>query len=172
MEEILLNMKGLFEGLEAQQIPLNQLPNLSINTEELPMLQGWEIGAAGQTLTPTEPAQPHASDLAKEEIEEELVHKSKSLLGPDPILEGSKGPQLSAATTRQILTENPNIAHRMVEHLMTHPGKALQPEVFQTTAKPIGDQPWAEGVQEGIIDFSIISLQESIDRFDGNRTKA
>ena len=41
MEEILLDMRGLFEGLEAQQlVPLDQLPNLSINTEKLPMLQG------------------------------------------------------------------------------------------------------------------------------------
>ena len=48
IEEILLNMRGLFEGLEAEQlVPLDQMPNLSINTEELPTLQGWEIGTVG-----------------------------------------------------------------------------------------------------------------------------
>ena len=48
MEEILLNMRDLFEGLEAQQlVPLDYLPNLSINTKELPTLQGWEAGAVG-----------------------------------------------------------------------------------------------------------------------------
>ena len=42
MEEILLDIRDLFEALEAQQlVPLDQMPNLLINTEELPMLQGW-----------------------------------------------------------------------------------------------------------------------------------
>ena len=39
MEEILLDMKDLFERLEAQQlVPLDQLSTLSINTKELPTL--------------------------------------------------------------------------------------------------------------------------------------
>ena len=36
-----------------------------------------------------------------------------------------------------------------MEHLRTRPGKALRPEEFQTIAKSVGDQPWAERVQEG-----------------------
>ena len=41
MEEILFDMRSLFEGLEAQQlVPLDQMPNLLINIEELPTLQG------------------------------------------------------------------------------------------------------------------------------------
>ena len=39
MEEILMDMRGLFEGLEVKVlVPLDQVPNLSINTEELPTL--------------------------------------------------------------------------------------------------------------------------------------
>ena len=66
----------------------------------------------------TKLAQPQASELAKEAIEKEPVHKRESQSGPDPILEGSKGPQVSAkevsdiaAGTRWILTENLDIAH-------------------------------------------------------------
>ena len=41
MEEILLDMWSLFDGLEAQQLVLlDQMPNLSINIEELSTLQG------------------------------------------------------------------------------------------------------------------------------------
>ena len=68
MEEILLDMRGLFKGLEAQQIPLDQLPNLFINTKELPMLQGWEARAARQTSTPTKPTQPQAKQLKKNQF--------------------------------------------------------------------------------------------------------
>ena len=70
IEEILLNMRGFFEELEVQGlVPLDQMPNLSINTKELPMLQGWETGIVGQTPTPTKPAQPQASEQAKEATE-------------------------------------------------------------------------------------------------------
>ena len=39
MEEILLDMGGLFKGLEIEGlVPLDQVPNISINIEELPIL--------------------------------------------------------------------------------------------------------------------------------------
>ena len=39
MDELLINMRALFEGLEVSGlVPLNQVPNISINTEELPTL--------------------------------------------------------------------------------------------------------------------------------------
>ena len=45
MDKILLDMRVLFEGLEVDGlVPLDQVPNISINTEELPKLQGWETG--------------------------------------------------------------------------------------------------------------------------------
>ena len=56
-----------------------------------------------------------------------------------------------AAAARQILTENPDFVHRMMEHLRTYLGKALQPEEFQAMAMPVRDQPRAEEVQEGRI---------------------
>ena len=41
MEDLLTEMQSLFDGLEAQQpLSLDQVPNLSINTEELPNLYG------------------------------------------------------------------------------------------------------------------------------------
>ena len=56
MEEILMDMRGLFKGLEVEGlVPLDQVPNLSINTEELSTLQGWELGTVGHTPTPTKP---------------------------------------------------------------------------------------------------------------------
>ena len=57
MDEILLDMKALFEDLEVDGlVRLDQVPNISINTEELPTLQGWGPGATRQTPTPTKPA--------------------------------------------------------------------------------------------------------------------
>ena len=54
MEELLLDMRALFDGLEVEGlIPLDQVPNISINTEELPTLQGWGTGTVEQTPTPT-----------------------------------------------------------------------------------------------------------------------
>ena len=42
MDEILMDMRALFEDLEVSGlVPLDQVPNISINTEELPTLQGW-----------------------------------------------------------------------------------------------------------------------------------
>ena len=46
MDEILMDMRALFEGLEVSGlVPLDQLPNISINTEELPTLEGWNVGS-------------------------------------------------------------------------------------------------------------------------------
>ena len=51
-----------------------------------------------------------------------------------------------AATARRILSENLDIAQRMLEHLKSQFGKPLQPEKFPIAAKPIEDQPRAEKV--------------------------
>ena len=57
MDKILLDMRALFDGLEVDGlVPLDQVPNISINTEELPTLQGWGTWMHGQTPTPTKPA--------------------------------------------------------------------------------------------------------------------
>ena len=54
MEELLLDMRALFDGLEVEGlVPLDQVFNISINTEELPTLQGWGIGTTRQTPIPT-----------------------------------------------------------------------------------------------------------------------
>ena len=56
MDEILMDMRALFEGLEVSGlVPLDQVPNISINTEELPTIQGWNAGSQAQTPTPTKP---------------------------------------------------------------------------------------------------------------------
>ena len=48
MDEILMDMQALFKGLEVDGlVPLDQVPNISINTEELPTLQGWNAGSQG-----------------------------------------------------------------------------------------------------------------------------
>ena len=49
-----------------------------------------------------------------------------------------------AATTKRMLTENPYIAHRMIEHLRTYSEKALRSEEFQIVATLVGDQPRVE----------------------------
>ena len=93
MEEILFNMRGPLEGLEVQGlVPLDQMPNISINTKELPMLQRWEIRTMGQTPTPMQPTQPQASELAREapKEQEELAHELESQPGQDPTLEESE----------------------------------------------------------------------------------
>ena len=57
MEELLLDMRALYDGLEVEGlVPLDQVSNISINMEKLPTLQGWGLGATGQTSTPTKPA--------------------------------------------------------------------------------------------------------------------
>ena len=46
MDEILMDMQALFEGLEVSGlVPLDQVPNISINTEELPTIHGWNAGS-------------------------------------------------------------------------------------------------------------------------------
>ena len=48
MHKILMDMRALFEGLEVDGlVPLDQVPNISINSEELPTLQGWNAGSQG-----------------------------------------------------------------------------------------------------------------------------
>ena len=57
MEELLLDMRTLFDGLEVEGlVPLDQVPNISINTKEFQTLQGWGTRTTRQTPTPTKPA--------------------------------------------------------------------------------------------------------------------
>ena len=96
-------------------VPLDQMLNISINTEELPTLQGWRTGTIGQTLTPTKSTQIAEPTREAIEEEDESAHKPKSQSEPDPTLEESRSPQPSvlddiAAAARWVLAENRNIA--------------------------------------------------------------
>ena len=108
-----------------------------------------------KTPTPTKPRQPQAFESAREapKEQEELACEPKSQLGPNLTSEERESPQPSsknldnmAATTRPIMTENPDIAQRIMEHLKTQPGRPLRPEEFQTVTKSVEDQLRAEGV--------------------------
>ena len=79
MDEILMDMQALFEGLEVSGlVPLDQVPNISINTEELPTLQGWNARSHAQTPTPSKPATTPKPTSRKEQQE---AGPSK---GPEP----------------------------------------------------------------------------------------
>ena len=147
MEEILLDMQGLFEELEVKGlVPLDQVPNISINTKELPMLQGWETRIVGQTPTFTKPTQSQASETTKEatEVEDKPACKPESQLEPDLTLEESESPQPlvldnMVVVARRVLSKNPDIAQRMMELLKSQPGRPLRPEEFQAATKLVQD---------------------------------
>ena len=115
MDKILMDMRALFEDLEVDGlVSLDQVPNISINTEELPTLQGWGPGATRQTPTPIKPATtpkptpPNVQERSRlaEQLEPEPV--------PTPKTSGSTlHSQLDdmAATAREILARNPEIAN-------------------------------------------------------------
>ena len=123
------------------------MPNLSINMEELPTLEGWEMGNMGQTPNPTKPAQSQASELAKEVVETpgEPAHESETQLEQNLVLVVDIDPQPTpseqedeyAGLVRRILTENPDIAQPMMEQLIAQPSKPLQSEEFQMVSKPV-----------------------------------
>ena len=73
---------------------MDQVPNISINTEELPTLQRWEIGIVGWTPTPTKLTQPQASELIREvaEVQEEPASEPESQPELDPIVEEDESP--------------------------------------------------------------------------------
>ena len=120
-----MDMRALFEGLEVDGlVPLDQVPNISINTEELPTLQGWGPRATWQTPTPTKPAttpEPTPQDIHKrsgpaEQSEPEPIPTSKiSGSIPHSLLDDM------AATAREILARNPEIADRIMEHMKVSP---------------------------------------------------
>ena len=145
MEEILLDMRGLFKGLEVEGlVPLDQVPTISINTKELPTLQGWRAETVGQTSTPTKPAS--TSKPTQEVAREEGEPVGELELVPTPEEGGS--PQATAldgmaAAARQILLENPDIAQWMLEHLRMQPLVLLRPEDLIMLLKPVEDQPQA-----------------------------
>ena len=93
----------------------------------------------GQTPTPMK----LASELTREagEDEEKQACKLESQLELDPTLEKS-GRQTTALNdmaiaARRILSENPNIVQRMLEHSKSQLEKPLRLEEFQIVAKPI-----------------------------------
>ena len=130
MEEILMDMRRLFEGLEVEGlVPLDQVSNISINTEELPTLQGWRTSTVRQTPTPTKPATTPGPTPKVGQKEGGSTGEPEPDLEPIPTPKGSGSPSPTAlddmaATTRWILSENPDIAERMMEHL---PGRPLVP---------------------------------------------
>ena len=126
MEDLLTKMHNLFDGLEAQQLlPLDQVPSLSINIEELPNLQDWETGNAGGSPTPTKPAQPQTLELAQEveEMPQKPICESKDepecdlvivlVLNQQPAAIKQEGEY--AMVARQILHKDTNIAQHMME---------------------------------------------------------
>ena len=132
MEELLLDMRALFDGLEVEGlVPWNQVSNISINTEELSTLQGWKSGTVGQTPTPTKPAttpKPTPKDTQEKgeparQLELESVPTPKTSRSTPHIPCDDM-----AATTRQILATNPDIADRIMEHMRTQPFIPLRPE--------------------------------------------
>ena len=139
-------------------LPLDQVPNLSINMEELPTLQGWETGNVGQMPTPTKPMKSQAFKLAEEivELPDKPAREPKAQPEQDPILMAGTDPQSTptkeedkiAAVASQILTENPDIAQHMMEKLKAHPGKSLRLEEFQKITRPIETPLQAKVVQE------------------------
>ena len=118
MEELLLDMKALFNGLEVEGLVfLDQVPNISINTEELPTLQGCGIETTGQTPTPTK--QATTPELTPQNTQEK--DEPAGQLEPEPVptpkmSRSTPHSQLDdmGATTRQILEANPDIA----DHIM------------------------------------------------------
>ena len=141
MDELLMDMRALFGGLEVSGlVPLDQVPNISINTEELPTWQEWNAGSQAQTPTPMKPAA--TSEPTPRQVQEE-ARPSK---GPEPkpvttpMVSGS--PQRltleeMSITARRILTENPEITQRMFEHLQTQVG----PDQLPVSPNPVGDTP-------------------------------
>ena len=116
MDEILLDMRTLFDGLKAEGlVPLDQVLNISINTEELPTLQGWRIGIVEQMLTSTKPTTTFKPTPMATQEEGELAGEPKLELELVPIPKGSGSPPPTVltdmvATVRRILSENPHIA--------------------------------------------------------------
>ena len=116
-----MDVRGLFEGLEVEGlVPLDQVPNLSINTEKLPTLQGWGPGIVEQTPTPTKLATtPEPTPKAFQEVSEPTSE-------PEPVStpkESRSAPPTAfdkmAAIARRILMENRDIVEGILEHLRT-----------------------------------------------------
>ena len=136
-------MQALFNGLEVEGlVPLDQVPNISINTEELPTLQRWGLGIVGQTPTPTKPA------TTLEPTPKDIQEKGEPAGQPEP--ESVPTPKMSgstphtpfddmAATTRQILEANPDLADRIMEHMRTQSLVPLRLE--DLVPLPVGEQP-------------------------------
>ena len=141
-----MDMRALFKGLEVDGlVPLDQVPNISINMEELTTLQGWGPWATGQTPTPTKPTttpEPTPQDVHErsgptEQPEPELI--------PTPKTSGSTPhSQLNdmAATAREILTRNTEIADRIMEYMRVRSLVPLCSEDLMP--RPAGEHPSAQ----------------------------
>ena len=80
MEELLNNMRSLFNGLgpEAnQKVALEHEPNISLETRDISSLIGWRREPT-PTKTPTKPAQPGSSKPTKDTKEEEPLRQPES----------------------------------------------------------------------------------------------
>ena len=102
----------------------------------------------GQTPTPTKPASTSESTQEAPGKEGEPTSESEPELEPVLIPKGGGSPQATtldgmAATVKQILSENLDIAQWMLEHLRTHLLVPLRLEDLVTLPIPVGDQSQA-----------------------------
>ena len=87
MDDLLTDIQSLFDGLEAQQpLPLDQVPNFSINMEKLTILQGWEMRNVRGSPTSTKLAQPSKSAKDVDATPREWACESKDETKQDPIV--------------------------------------------------------------------------------------
>ena len=90
MEDFLDDMKSLFQGLELnQEIPLDKVDNISLNTKEIYLLAEWKIGNAGHETTPIKLEPP--KEKVEENVEKHL--ESKHDLEHQPDLQADVQPQ-------------------------------------------------------------------------------
>ena len=141
MDELLMDMRALFEGLKVSGlVPLDQVPNISINTEELPTLRRWNVGSQAETPTPTKLAATSEPTPRQEQQEAGPSKEPESEPVATPMDSGS--PQCltleeMSNAARRILTENPEITRRMFEHLQIQVGLDQLPG----SPKPIEERP-------------------------------
>ena len=108
MEELLNNMRGLFDGLQPGAPPVVTLENLPNISSEIPSLTGWRQDAA-LTKTPTNSDQPGPSKPTKETEEEEALHAP----GYEPLLRR----QVAEATMTRREIQVDDVVENVIEEL-------------------------------------------------------
>ena len=108
MEELLNNMRGLFDGLQPEAPPVITLENLPDISSEIPSLTGWGQDAA-LTKTPTKSDQPGPSKPTKETEEEEALHAP----GYEPLLRR----QVAEATMMRREIQVDDVVENVIEEL-------------------------------------------------------